>query len=219
MKKNRALSFKYLIYDIILVSAIPGLLWFRPKKYYLHSEDKKRIKGGALIISNHITLFDPMYLMLLIRSRRHHCICMDELFKENKFKEWIFTKGFLCLPINRTKVTFEQIKNIIGSLKEGNLVTMFPEGKINETSDDIQSFKSGMVMMASRGNAPIIPVYIKRRKHFYSRLEAAIGSPIEMNQFKKGASMTPEEIDNACRYIEEKERELEAFMLERDRKC
>ena len=212
MKKNRAVSFKYFIYDFIRFSAIPGLLWFRPKNYFLHEEDRHRIKGGALVIANHITLFDPMYLMLSLKSRRHHCICMDELFENKKLKRWIFTKGFLCLPITRSKATFGQIKDIIQCLKDGNLVTMFPEGKINEVNDEVQGFKSGMVMMAMRGNAPIIPVYIKRRKHFYSRLEVAYGSPIDTSTFKAGAVATKEEITNCCHYIEEKEKELEVYM-------
>ena len=214
MKKNRAVSFRYLAYDIIRFSAIPGLLWFRPKKYFIREEDKKWIKGGALVISNHITLFDPMYLMLSIRSRRHHCICMDELFLKSKLKRWIFTKCFLCLPISRTNVSFGQIKDIISCLKAGNMVTMFPEGKINDNKEDgVQNFKSGMVMMAMRGNVPIIPVYIKRRKHFYSRLEVAIGAPVDVVSFKSGASATPEEVERCCHYLEEKEKELEAFML------
>ena len=217
MKKNRAVSLKYLGYDIIRFSAAPGLLWFRPKKYYLHEEDKKRIKGGALIISNHITVFDPMYLMLTIISRRHHSIIAEELI-ESKFKRWLFTKCFLCLPINRNKATFGQIKDIITNLKNGNMVTMFPEGKINESPEGIQSFKSGMVMMASRGNVPIIPVYIKRRKHFYSRLRVAFGSPIDVNAFKSGASLTSEETKAACLAIEAREKELEAFMLEEVKK-
>ena len=211
-KRNRVISFKYFIYDFIRVSAIPGILWFRPKKYYLNPEDKHPIKGGALVISNHITLFDPMYLMLSIKSRRHHCICMEELFAKNKVKRWIFEKGFLCLPINREKVTFEQIKNIIAHLKAGDFVTMFPEGKINEDkSTGVQEFKSGMVMMAMRGGVPIIPVYLKRRKHFYSRLELAIGSPIDVSKFKAGSSATPEEVAKCCAYIVEKEKELEKF--------
>ena len=61
MKKSPIIHIKYLAYDIIRFSAIPGLLWFRPKKYFLKEEDKKPIKGGTLVISNHITLFDPMY--------------------------------------------------------------------------------------------------------------------------------------------------------------
>ena len=212
MSKKHVLSFRYLIFDFIRVTAIPGLLWFRPKNYYLHEEDHHRIKGGALVISNHITLFDPMYLMLAIKSRRHHCICMDELFAGKKLKRWMFTKGFLCLPISRSKPEFGQIKDIITALKEGCLVSMFPEGKINDDKEGIQDFKSGMVMMAARGNAPIIPVYIKRRKHFWSRLETAIGSPVDISTFKSGNTLTHEETIKACHYLEEKEKELEEFM-------
>ena len=205
------------MYDIIRLTAIPGWLWFRPKKYYLHSEDKKHIKGGALIISNHITLFDPMYLMLSITSRRHHFICMDELCNKG-FSRWLYTKCFLCIPISRESVTIEQIKSIISHLKNGDLVSMFPEGKINEEDDNVRTFKNGMVMMAMRSGVPIIPVYIKRRKHFYSRLEIAIGSPFDVTKFKSGASATKEETNQATIALHEKEKELEAFMLNRGKK-
>lgn len=200
------------MYDFIRLTAIPGLLWFRPKKYYLHEEDKKPIKGGALVISNHITLFDPMYLMLTIRSRRHHCICMDDFYTP-KIRGWLFSNAFLCLPISRTKATFGQIKDIINHLKNGDMVTMFPEGKINDNAEGIQAFKSGMVMMAMRGGVPIYPVYIKRRKHFYSRLEVAFGSPLNPSDYKAGAVATQEEIALICKTLEEREKELESFIL------
>ena len=85
--------------------------------------------------------------------------------------------------------------------------------KINEEDNDVKGFKSGMIMMAMRGGVPIIPVYIKRRKHFYSRLEVAFGSPVDVSAFKAGSSATQEEIKKACLYLEEKERELEEFIL------
>lgn len=217
MKKNKVFAWKYFLFDFIRITGIPSLLWFRPKKYYLHEEDKHRIKGGALIISNHISLFDPMYLYMTIKSRRQHLICMDELI-HNKFQRWVFIHVCLCIPINRHNISLAELKEIISNLKSGNVVTMFPEGKINEENDGIQKFKSGMVIMAYRGNAPIIPLYIKRRKHFYSRLEVAIGSPIDVASFKSGDVLTKEDNERACIEIEKREKELEQFMLSKEKK-
>ena len=86
-KKSKVLSFKYLIYDLIRISALPGLLWFRPKKIYVSEKVKQKSKGGTLYISNHITLFDPMYMMILIPYRRIHFIAMSQLF-EGKFRHF-----------------------------------------------------------------------------------------------------------------------------------
>ena len=217
MKKNKIFAWKYFLFDFIRINGIPALLWFRPKKYYLHEEDRHQIKGGALLISNHISLVDPMYLLLSIRSRRLHIICMDELL-HSKFQRWIFIHACLCIPITRSNITLSQVKEIITRLKNGEVVSMFPEGKINESGEGLQKFKSGMVMMAYRGNAPIIPLYIKRRKHFYSRLEVAIGSPIDVASFKSGDVLTKEDNERACIEIEKREKELEQFMLSKEKK-
>ena len=95
VKKNRAISFRYAFFDFVRLTAAPGLLLFRPKILYISEKAKanKKMKGGNLIISNHITMVDPMYLMLGLWRRRHHFVATKELFA-GKFKHWLFTKGF-----------------------------------------------------------------------------------------------------------------------------
>ena len=78
------------------VTGAPLLLWFRVKRIYSSPEAKKKIKGGALLISNHISLADPMYLLLAIWYRRHHFVAMQKMF-ENKFKKWLFSKVFMAV--------------------------------------------------------------------------------------------------------------------------
>ena len=209
MKKNRAISFKYLIFDFVRFSAWPGLLLFRPKKLYLTEKATSKIKGGALLISNHISLFDPMYLMMGIWRRRHHYIATKELFEASKFNEWLFSKGFLCIKIDRDNFSIKTFKEIVNHLKDGELVSMFPEGHVNTDESGLNSFKSGMVIMALKSGCPIIPVYIKRREHWYSRLVLGIGEPINIDDFKKDKIATLEEINKAADYLLEQEHKLE----------
>ena len=208
MAKSKPLSFKYIVYDLVRITGSPGILFFRPKKLYLTEEAKKWIKGGALIISNHITLSDPMYLMLTIWYRRHHFVAMKQLF-EGKFKRWLFTKAFMCLEIDRDNFSIKTFKNIVDHLKSGEVVTTFPEGHVNVEKEGTQSFKSGMVMMALKSGCPIIPVYIKRRKHWYSRLVLGVGEPVDIKKFASGDKPTIAEIDDAAKYLEEEEHKLE----------
>lgn len=208
MKKNRVLSFKYIVVDFMRVTGAPLLLWFRVKRIYSSPEAKKKIKGGALLISNHISLADPMYLLLAIWYRRHHFVAMQKMF-ENKFKKWLFSKVFHCIEVNRENVSIKSFKEITNHLKSGKLVTMFPEGHINIENEGVNPFKSGMVMMAVKSGCPIVPVYIKRRKHWYSRLVVGIGEQISIDKFSSSNNPTLEEIDKAAKHLQEEEHKLE----------
>ena len=86
---------------------------------------------------------------------------------------------------------------------------MFPEGHINIENEGVNPFKSGMVMMAVKSGCPIVPVYIKRRKHWYSRLVVGIGEQISIDKFSSSNNPTLEEIDKAAKYLQEEEHKLE----------
>ena len=207
-KKDRVLSFKYLMFDFIRITALPGVLFFRPKKIFISEKAKQKIKGGALIISNHSTLFDPMYLLMLIWYRRLHFVAMNELFG-SKFRKWIFTKWFCCIEINRENFSLNSFKDIVNRLNRGQCVGIFPEGKVNEEKDGgFQAFKSGMIMMALKSKTPIVPLYIKKRKHWYSRLECVYGEPVNIVDFIKDDKVTMNDINNASKYLEEQENKL-----------
>ena len=195
------------------VTGAPLLLWFRVKRLYSSLEAKKKIKGGAILISNHISLSDPMYLLLAIWYRRHHFVAMQKMFN-TKFKKWLFTNVFHCIEVNRDNVSIKTFKNITNHLKSGKLVTMFPEGHINIENDGVNAFKSGMVMMAIKSGCPIVPVYIKRRKHWYSRLVVGIGEAIDTSKLSSSNNPTLEEIDNAAKYLQEEEHKLELLCNE-----
>lgn len=206
MKKAKVLSFKYLFHDFIRITGIPGLLVFRPKKLYLNENAKKKIKGGTLLIANHNGVFDPLYLILSIWYRRHHFVAMDELF-EGKFRRFLFTYGFLCIPIHRENMGVKSFREIVSHLKSGELVSMFPEGHVNQSDKSIDEFKSGMILMALKGNVPIVPVYIKKRTNIFQRLIIGIGEEVKIDGEKGLLSL--QEIDNMSKYLYEQEKKLE----------
>ena len=55
-KSNKAplFSFKYFFYDFIKLGVfLTGWLWFRPKFIYISDLAKTKLRGGALVLSNH----------------------------------------------------------------------------------------------------------------------------------------------------------------------
>ncbi|MBP5208340.1 MAG: 1-acyl-sn-glycerol-3-phosphate acyltransferase [Clostridia bacterium] len=171
-KRKPLFSLEYLPFDFVRITAAPGLLWFRPKIIYESEAAKQKIRGGALLISNHIGLFDPMYLMMAVWYRRHRFICKKELM-EHRLGFWL--KLFRCISIDKNDMSFNSMRQVTDALRSGELVSMFPEGQVSLQSEAPAGFKSGMILMSLQGNAPIIPAYIKPRKHFYSRLVVVIG--------------------------------------------
>ena len=211
------LSFKFFLHDFLKVTgAIPGLILYRPKMIYENDRAKKHIKGGALVVANHIGLFDPIHLMFGIWYRRHHFVAMKELFESSKFNGFLFKRVFLCISIDREKFGLNTFKEIVGHLKDGDLVTMFPEGKVNDDSEGFGDFKSGMILMAQKGGVPIIPVYSKRRKNIFERLKFVIGEPININDLaeKYGAK----NFEKMTEFILNKEKELENICMQKSKK-
>ena len=206
-KKTPLFSFRYLAYDIIrLTAAIPGLIWFRPKKIYASPAAKKKIRGGAMIMSNHTGFFDPMYLLLGIWYRRPRFVATKELFS-NRFKRFLFTKCFMCIEIDRERFGLATFREIVGRMKSGQLLGMFPEGHINR-ADGVGEFKSGVVMMAQKAGVPVVPIYIVRRKGFFGRLKFVIGEPIDVDKTAEELGVSKKDYDAIAAYLRKKENEL-----------
>ncbi len=173
--KHKLFSLRYWFYDFTKITAtIPGLIWLRPKIVYENEEARTLIRGGALLCANHQSFLDPVYLQFAVGYRRQRFVCLKEFFRTPTLK-WIFSH-FLCIPIDKQNPGLKTIREISGHLKDGWVVSIFPEGKV--TDGQIADFHSGIVLMAAMSGAPIIPVYMKARKSQFRRLRVAIGAPL-----------------------------------------
>ena len=82
-----------------------------------------------------------------------------------------------CIKIDRTTYDLNAIKKTIDILKDERIVTIFPQGGIQQGSD--LALKSGIALMALKSQKPIIPVYMSS-KGFFRRGYAVIGEPIHL---------------------------------------
>ena len=102
------------------------------------------------------------------------------------------------------------LRQIADELRSGSVVSLFPEGHINNGSGQMAAFKSGMVLMALQGKAPIVPVYCRPKPHFYSRLRLVIGEPIDIiAQYGNRPSLS--QIDKIVEDLQTKEEALKTL--------
>ena len=207
-KKAKLFSLRCLLMDLIRITgALPGLVWLRPKIRYTAKQAKKRLRGGVLVIANHTSFIDPACMMYVLWYRRLYFVC-HQAFVETKAGPFFRAAGCL-IPINADNFSVGSFRSITESLRNGKAVTLFPEGHVNK-GDEMLEFKSGMVLISMQSNRPIVPVYLKPRRHWYSRLKAVVGEPVDITSLSEGRPAFSK-IQEVTALLKKREEELEAF--------
>jgi 1-acyl-sn-glycerol-3-phosphate acyltransferase len=177
-KKGHSLfSFRRIPMDIARLVCVVLLPIFRMKR--ITPEGKKytkKIKGGAIIAANHTSFVDPFIVGVAFWYRRLFFF-VAEVVMRGKLRSF-FLKGVGSIKIDRNAADIESINRSIGILKEGYLLAVFPQGGIRK-DDEIDTIKSGAVLMAMRAGVPIVPIHIPPRKKWYSRRTVVIGTTID----------------------------------------
>lgn len=114
-------------------------------------------KGPAIVVSNHISGLDPM-LMLAACHRPLRFIIAREQY-DRWWLNWLF-RAIGCIPVDREKAPEKALRAAIAKLREGEVVALFPHGKIHLDSEPPRRIKAGAVRLAKITGAPIIPLYI-----------------------------------------------------------
>jgi 1-acyl-sn-glycerol-3-phosphate acyltransferase len=161
------------------------------------------IKGKAIIIANHISLWDPIFISVVFK-RQIFWMGKIELFKS------VFARMFFhivkAFPVRRGEGDLPAIRHAFKLLRDGKLFGIFPEGKRVKTGE-MAKFEPGTAMIALKNDAPIIPLYIKGKYKFFRRMKLIIGEPIRLADYV-GSKTDPATVEAASRFLEEKLNDL-----------
>ena len=210
-KKAPLFSLKYLLHDMFKwFMSWKCLLFWRIKATYDGKEAKKKIKGGAVVVSNHVAFVDPFVTQGLIWYRRFHFIAMEELMK-NKFSRWWYRHVFLTEPISRTAPSIKTIADASKLVSNGNLLCLFPEGHIKTSENKVDDFKGGAILIAYRAEAPIVPIYHQKRKSIWNRTRMVVGKTINPYEII-GPTITQQKIAEVAKQLTEYTAYLETLL-------
>ncbi len=166
---------------VILINLLAKVLRGIEKKGNEHIPEK----GGVLIASNHIDIYDP-FLIGGASPRELYYMAKKELF-ENSLFGWLISK-FNAFPISRGSFDREGIKKATEVLREGNALLVFPEGTRSKDGN-LKEPKLGAAKLALDTRVPIVPAYIDYSgswlKAFFQRKKIKIkfGSPLKPEEF------------------------------------
>lgn len=165
--------------------------------------------GPVIIIANHISYLDPLFVGWAALPRLAHFMGKQELF-DSRFIRFILTR-WGTFPVDRAHLDRNAIVISLGLLKDGRVLGMFPEGTRSGTGE-MQQMRSGAVRFAIKMRCPLLPVGIKGTDRSFgrgakfpkpARISLRFGQPFELTEFYD-QTMTPQLTEQAIGIMHDK---------------
>ena len=185
--KNRNIFYK-------MFSPIVSILFFIVFLPKVKGRENIPKKKAAILAGNHRSNFD-CFMVILSTRRCVHFLAKAELFRLSFFN-WFFRNSGL-IPVYRNGKDKKALETAVEYLKNGEIVGVFPEGRLNKKSKTtVLPFKIGAVKMAKETGKPIIPFTIKGKYIPFVRSIEII--------FQKPFYVTDNNLDEANKILERK---------------
>lgn len=187
-----------LIYSWIPEFLLRFIAWiFAHLLYRLKVEGGDQIPrdGGVILVCNHVSFVD--WLVIAAAVQRPARFIMDYGFARGRFIQILLrqAKVILIATVKEDpKLLFSAFEKAAAELRAGQVVCIFPEGKLTQDGE-MNPFKSGVEKMVRDTPVPVIPMALrglwgsffsrkggraifKKPSRFWSRVELKIGAPI-----------------------------------------
>jgi len=157
--------------------------------YHLKKEGIEHIpeEGAAVIVCNHVSFVDA--LIIAAACPRPIRFVMDHRIFKLPIINFVFREG-RAIPIASAKEdpallekAYEEVAN---ALEAGDLVGIFPEGRITDTGE-LYPFRKGITRIVARTPVPVVPMALKGLwGSFFSRKDGpAMTRPLRRGLFSK----------------------------------
>ena len=181
------------IYSVVPEFFMRFLIWiFLSCFYNIKKTNIQHIpeEGGCVLVCNHVSFYDALILSAAIR-RPPRFVMYHTIFK-TPILSFIFrtAKAIPIAPAKEDSALLEKAyADIAQALKDGEIVCIFPEGRITDTGQ-MYPFKNGIMRIIETTPVPVIPIALRgmwgsisSRKNgaAFSKLPRRLRSPVEVN--------------------------------------
>ena len=177
---------------------------------------------GALIVANHRGPVDPQIVWM-----NHHVHPGERKLRHHRFltaREYVELPGlvgWICrvmrsIPLGRDGKDMAAVQTALRLLRQGELVAIFPEGRINPF-DELLKGDAGVAWLALKAKVPVYPIYLHNAPEYgasmiepfwtFRRVRVTYGDPIDLSQFS-WRKPTPEQLQEVTDHIMRKLAEL-----------
>ena len=137
------------------------------KTHVLHRE-RSALPGGWLLVSNHISHFDPPFLTVAA-LRKLDWMATRELYAPGLVALWMHAVD--TFPVDRERVDRGAVREALTRLRRGRVIGMFPEGGIRDGTHSVLEgapMKAGIAGIAQLSGAPVVPCVLLGSDQLYT---------------------------------------------------
>ena len=201
----------YLLFNwfVKITGFLPSFIAFPFKTYYTNRKaQSRRIKGKAIVVSNHRSVWDFGLMIFLFWSRSLRCVVGEIMYQKNWLMS-LFLRLIGGIKVERQAHDFTFIGKCKKILDKGGVVEIYPEAMINQDRPgELLEFKPSVVYLALESGAPIIPVYNSAKYFTAKRNGVIIGEPIYLRELYDETLSEKDNIANMTQILRNKILEL-----------
>lgn len=113
--------------------------------------------GAALVVANHVSGLDPL-LMIAASHRPLRFLMAREQYRRFGL-QWLF-RAVGCIPVERDGNTHRALAAARRALQRGEVVALFPQGRIHLDHEAPARLKRGILHLAKLSAAPVVALRI-----------------------------------------------------------
>jgi 1-acyl-sn-glycerol-3-phosphate acyltransferase len=117
--------------------------------------DKVPANGPLIVVTNHIGSLEVPLMFVHLQPRKMIGLAKIETW-DKKFMGWLFDL-WEAIPVRRGEADLDAIRACLDVLKAGNILAIAPEGTRSYHGRLLRG-QPGMVMIALRSGAPLLPI-------------------------------------------------------------
>lgn len=182
---------------------------FRTKVHY---EDRRvqgrKIKGAAIIVSNHTSVYDFAVMLFTFPFRTLRYLMAEVLFKKKRLSGFLRAMGGVM--VDRDTYDFAFLEKCREILEKKGVVGVFPEGRLPKEGEERPlPFAPSAAYLALLSGAPVIPVFTNGSYLSKKRAHVIIGKPIDARALTEDGLTEKENIEKVNTHLRERIIELE----------
>ena len=166
---------------LVKITGAPvAALCFRTRVHYARgAAHTRRIRGGAVLVCNHTSVYDYAVLLFVFFTRTLRVLMAEVLFRK-RLLGW-FLRRMGGIRLDRTCHDFAFLSEAEAALQHGEVEGVFPEGRLPKEGEQTPlPFQPGAVQLALQNGVPILPVYTNGRYFGRHRARVIIGAPMDV---------------------------------------
>ena len=158
----------------------------------VHVSGRVNIPDGPVIFCcNHSSFSDPIWVIIGANlDNLPRTMAKMELLKLPVLG-WLYRK-LGAFPVDRSTNDIAAIKTAMKTVRDGEKLVIFPEGTRIRKGKKSEPH-SGAILIATRSNVPVLPVYLTKEKKLFHPIRLIFGTPYMPET--EGRKATPQELE------------------------